>query len=176
MSQATPSPAADDFRSIAGRFATGVTVATTVFEGVTYGMTVNAFMTVSLEPLLVAIAVDRDATMHDQLIHSRVFAITVLSSSQEHLSRHFASEERHQGPGQFADVASESGPVTGSPVLEGGLAWMDCRVSAIHPGGDHTLFVGQVEALDGPFPGDPLVFYASGYHQPILDSGLDPGA
>lgn len=176
MSQATPSPAADDFRVIAGRFATGVTVATTVDEGVAHGMTVNAFMTVSLEPLLVAIAVDRNATMHDVLIHRRVFAITVLSSSQEHLSRHFASEERHQGPGQFTDVGHEPGPITGSPVLEGGLAWMDCRVTAVHPGGDHTLFVGQVEALDGPFPGDPLVFYASSYHQPTLDSGLDAGA
>ena len=151
------------FRQVAGRFATGVTVVTTVGEGAVRGMTVNAFASVSLDPLLVLVSVDRQASMHELIERHGVFAVTVLSAEQEALSRYFASPGRAEGAAQFADVACDAAPSSGSPVIRGGLAWLDCRVAAAHAAGDHTLFVGEVVVLGGPFEGEPLVFYGTDY-------------
>lgn len=151
------------FREVAGRFATGVTVVTTVGEGVVRGMTVNAFTSVSLEPLLVLVSVDRQASMHELIQRHGVFAVTVLSAAQETLSRYFASPGRAEGAAQFADVGCEAAPSSGSPVLRGGLAWFDCRLADVHAAGDHSLFVGEVVAMGGPFEGEPLVFFGKDY-------------
>lgn len=151
------------FRQAAARFATGVTVVTTVGEGVVRGMTVNAFTSVSLEPLLVLVSVDRQASMHELIQRHGVFAVTVLSAGQEVLSRYFASPGRAEGAAQFADVPCEAAPSSGSPVLQGGLAWFDCRLVDVHAAGDHSLFVGEVRAMGGPFEGEPLVFFGKDY-------------
>jgi len=151
------------FRQVAGRFATGVTVVTTVGEGAVRGMTVNAFASVSLDPLLVLVSVDRQANMHELIERHGVFAVTVLSADQEALSRWFASPGRAEGAAQFADVSCDAAPSSGSPVIRGGLAWLDCRVTAAHVAGDHTLFVGEVAAMGGPFDGEPLVFFGGDY-------------
>lgn len=168
------------FRAVAGRFATGVTVVTTVGDGSVRGMTANAFTSVSLDPLLVLVSVDRQASMHELIARNGVFALTMLSAEQHELSRYFASPGRAEGAAQFADVPCEAAPGTGSPVIRGGLGWMDCRVVDAHPAGDHTLFIGEVAALGGPFAGDPLVFFAGDYHALGADRGgapepLEPG-
>jgi flavin reductase (DIM6/NTAB) family NADH-FMN oxidoreductase RutF len=169
-----PGLGTERFRQVAGRFATGVTVVTTVGEGAVRGMTVNAFTSVSLDPLLVLVAVDRQASMHELIQRHGVFAVTVLSAGQEALSRYFASPGRAEGAAQFADVPCEAAPVTGSPVIQGGLGWLDCRVAAAHTAGDHSLFVGEVVAMGGPFPGDPLVFFGGGYHALGTGRGTAP--
>lgn len=155
----------ETLRSVAGRFATGVTVVTTAGEGTVHGMTANAFGSVSLDPLLVMVSVDRRAGMHELLPRTGVFAVSVLSAAQEDVSRWFASARRGTGPGQFSDVRCVAAPVTGSPVLRDCLAWFDCRVVAAHQAGDHTLFIGEVVAMNTLQEADPLVFFAGAYRR-----------
>lgn len=150
------------FRAIAGRFPTGVTVVTTAGDGTVHGMTVNAFTTVSLEPLLVVVSVDRDTRMHGLLERTGVYAVSVLSAEQESASRWFATPGRAAGAGQFEDVDCDPAPVSGAPVLRGAVAWFDCAVAGTHRAGDHTLFVGEVLAM-GESEGDPLVFHRGAY-------------
>ncbi len=154
------------FRRVLGLFATGVTVVTTIVDGVPHGMTANAFSSVSLDPPLVLVCVGRRAGLHEFLPRSKTFAITILDRAQEAASMWFASPERPGGPGQFDAIAWSPAPATGSPVLPGGLAYLDCRVSEMYEGGDHTIFLGEVLAL-GPLSEvpDPLLWFASRYRR-----------
>src|SRR5687768_3706866 len=97
-------------------FATGVTVVTTNVDGILHGMTANAFASVSLDPLLVLVCVDREAGMHGLLPAAQAFAVTILAAEQEELSAWFASSERPQGEGQFEGVAWDPAPASGSPI------------------------------------------------------------
>lgn len=160
-----PETPAGQFRRVVGRFATGVTVVTTRSEGVPHGMTVNAFASVSLDPLLILVCVDRAASLHPLLTATKTFAVTVLEAGQEEESIFFASPQRPAGPDQFTPVAWHDAPVTGSPVLSAGLAYLDCRVVDVLPGGDHSVFLGEVVGADTLRDGDPLVFYESRYRR-----------
>lgn len=153
------------FRSVVARYATGVTVVTTAGQGTVHGITVNAFTSVSLEPLLVLISVERRARMHALLERTGVFAVSILSAADEGLSRRFSVPGREEGEAEFAGLACAPGPVTGSPVLRAALAWFDCRITDAHVAGDHSLFIGEVAAM-GLLAEDagPLVFFRSGYH------------
>ena len=153
-----------ELRRLAGRFATGVTIVTTAGAGTVHGITVNAFATVSLEPLLVVVAVDRGTRMHGLLEETGVYAVSVLAAGQERISRWFATPGRAAGAGQFEDVPCDAAPVTGSPVVRGCAAWFDCRVAAAHRAGDHTLFVAEVAGMGGGAEADALVFHGGGYH------------
>jgi flavin reductase len=160
-------PAVDtaEYRRIAGQFATGVTVVTTGVEGTIHGMTANAFASVSLDPLLVLVCVDLQAGLHELLPQSATFAVNVLAHDQEHLSRWFASPRRPEGYGQFDGIAWRPAPVTGCPLLEGALVYVDCEVSDILPGGDHSIFLGSVRDVGALGGGAPLVWYAGSYHR-----------
>ena len=156
-----PRPAVDPdaFRSVLGRFASGVTIVTAIdAHGRDHGMTVSAFCSLSLEPPLVLACIDRTATMHDLLTEGTVLAINVLSAGQEALSRRFASGDP---PNRFDGVGYARGAL-GAAVLDDVLAWLECRVVARHPGGDHTIVVGHVEAV-GTRQERPLLYYRSGY-------------
>ena len=149
----------DTFRSVLGRFASGVTVVTTQdAEGRDHGMTVSAFCSLSLDPPLVLVCIDRSATMHASLAEGVPLVINVLSSGQEALSRRFASGDP---PNRFDGVGYVRG-ATGAAVLDDVLAWLECRVVARYPGGDHTIVVGQVEHA-GTHEQRPLLYYRSGY-------------
>lgn len=166
MGDATP----ERFRQAAGRFATGVTVVSTAGEGTLHALTVNAFCSVSLDPLLVLVCIDRTAWMHDLLARTGVFAATVLSAGQRPLAAHFASSERPTGAAQFDGVAWWPAPVTASPVLDGGVAWFDCRVRDVRAAGDHSIFVAEVADLGAGDGGDALVFLGGGYSAlPVAD-------
>ncbi|HEY1352304.1 MAG TPA: flavin reductase family protein [Ktedonobacteraceae bacterium] len=138
-------PDTDFFRKVMGHFATGVAIATTRGRGGVAGLTVNSFTSVSLNPLLVLICVD----LHSQALpffrESGVFAVNMLTREQEALSNGFAtsSEERYQ---HFCHAAYSTA-ATGSPILEGVLAFIDARISAEYPGGDHTILLGEVQAM-----------------------------
>jgi flavin reductase (DIM6/NTAB) family NADH-FMN oxidoreductase RutF len=153
--------AVERFRDAASRFATGVTVVSTVADGVPHAMTVNAFMSVSLDPLLVAVSLSNDAWTWRRIRRSGVFAVSVLGAGQEHLARWFAHPRRPAGAKAFADVDWRPGPVTGAPVLADGIGYFECEVHATHVAGDHTLVVGRVGSFDVLSERPPLVFARS---------------
>ncbi|MDQ4131592.1 MAG: flavin reductase family protein [Actinomycetota bacterium] len=162
-----PRPAAltpRGFRDVLGRFASGVTVLTTILDDVPHGMTVNAFASVSLRPLLVLACVDRSTIMCDLVTRSGVFAVSVLNDEQLGLSTHFADPFRPSGRAQFHSIAHHA-QVTGAPVIDGCIAFADCRIWAVHDGGDHIIVVGEPVALGLGEEADPLLFYRGAYRQ-----------
>lgn len=146
-----------DQRRIMGHFATGVTVVTTRYEDRPQGMTANAVASLSLDPPLILVSVDAKAQMNACLKASDCFAVNILTEEQEDISVRFA---RH-GPKDFSGIAYRT-EATGSPVFEHALAFVDCRVTEILPGGDHDIFIGEIVA-GGAGQGRPLVFYGGRY-------------
>lgn len=141
-----------------GCFATGVTVVTTVSpDGSPTGMTVNSFSSVSLDPPLVSVCIDRGAEMHATLSGASGFVINILGSEQESVSRHFAQSH----PDRFDGIAHHAGS-GGHPILEGVLAYIECHRHASMEAGDHTVFLGHVVG-GGCHGGRPLLFYQGGY-------------
>ena len=141
------------FRTAMGKFATGVTVLTTEIEGQSYGMTANAFMSVSLDPKLVVISIGHKAKFLDRVRSSSKFAVNILSEEQETYSRIFAGQS--EGDVEFEKLA-------GLPVLPNALAQVACEVSAEHVEGDHTLFIGKVIDIHLE-DGEPLLFFGGKY-------------
>jgi flavin reductase (DIM6/NTAB) family NADH-FMN oxidoreductase RutF len=149
-----------EFRRIMGHFASGVTVVTVCHAGFCHGITVSSFCSLSLEPPLVLICVDRRYTSHELIEKSKAFGINFLAADGEWLSRHFASRE----PDKFAKVAYHSGQ-DGVPLLNDALATIECRLVNQFPGGDHSIFVGEVVGVSAQQDGRPLLYFRSGYHQ-----------
>lgn len=150
---------ASELRRVMGHFVTGVAVvAARTREGRLCGLTANAVTSLSLDPPLVLVCVDLSADSHACIRKAGAFSLNVLASDQERLARRFSSWDLED---KFAGVAHHS-RVTGAPVLDDALAWADCRVWAVYPGGDHTIYVGQVEAGDAR-EGTPLLYYRGGY-------------
>jgi flavin reductase (DIM6/NTAB) family NADH-FMN oxidoreductase RutF len=146
------------FRRALGQFATGITVVTTRDPaGQPQGLTVNAFCSVSLEPPLVLICVDRRSEANAGLGHTALFSVSVLSEEQEEISRRFASG----GPLKFEGLALAMG-TSGLPLIPGALATLECRLVASYPTGDHTIYIGEVEHLSSE-PGRPLIYHGSAY-------------
>ena len=143
------------FRTTMGRFATGVTVISTLVDGQVHAMTANAFLSVSLEPPMVLISIGRRARMHTLLKTGDWFGVSVLAADQESLSNHFAGRSQVEAPIRW----QWAGDV---PLLAGAIAHVSAQVVAQHPAGDHSLFIGQVDHLDQQ-PGSPLVFHAGAY-------------
>ncbi|WP_321572648.1 flavin reductase family protein [Parafrankia colletiae] len=159
-------PDPDAFRKVVGRFATGVTVLTTVVDGRHLAMTANSFVSVSLEPLLVLVSVRQDARFHDPLLAAGVWGVSVLAADMSQASRDFARRGGAPDPGdrQLRGWAHSLGPRTGVALLDGALALLECGTVATHPAGDHTLVVGEVMGLARPRPdATPLVFYEGAY-------------
>jgi flavin reductase len=146
-------------RRIMGHFATGVTVVTTYVNGEIQGMTANAVTSLSLQPPLVLVAVDKTAAMHAALTTSRNFALNILRDSQENLSRRFAM----RGPKEVTDLTWITA-ASGSPVLTDTLAWVDCRLVEMLPGGDHDIFIGEILAGDSR-EGLPLLYFGGKYRR-----------
>jgi flavin reductase (DIM6/NTAB) family NADH-FMN oxidoreductase RutF len=145
-------------RQALGRFATGVAViATRTPEGKLEGLTANSFAAVSLDPPLVLWSLRRNAASLPHFARSGLFAVNVLSAEQRELSRHFATPSADK----FAGVPHAQGQ-GGCPLVEGCLAWLECRVDSTVDGGDHLIFIGRV--LRASFAeGEPLIFSAGQY-------------
>lgn len=129
-----------------GTFATGVTVMT-VGGDTPHGMTANSFTSVSLDPPLVLVCVDRTAVMHSVLAGAGHFAISVLAAVQSGAAEYFADRNRPLGAAQFDAVDWQPGRVTGAPLIAGALAHFECEVSGTFDGGDHTVFVARILSL-----------------------------
>jgi len=143
------------FRRTLGRFATGVTVVTVARPEGPHGMTANAFLSVSLDPPLVLVSVDRRARMHAYLEEAQRYGVSVLARDQEVAARHFAGKPRAGFEPQFRWVE-------GVPLLEGAVAQIVCDVWERIPAGDHTLVLGRVRWLDY-WEREPLVFFGGDF-------------
>jgi flavin reductase (DIM6/NTAB) family NADH-FMN oxidoreductase RutF len=151
-----------EFRDTMGAFVTGVTVVTTAFANEVYGMTVSAFSSLSLEPLLALVCLANGSRGRQLIERSTVFSVNVLAADQAHLSRFFASRERPSGPDAFAGAPFTWG-VTGCPVLRGAAAHVDCTVVEITEAGDHSIVIGQVVGLGSRPDAAPLLFHRGHY-------------
>ncbi len=149
---------AEEFRHVLSHFASGVTVVTTWDEDQRpTGLTVSAFASVSLDPPLVLVCVEQRAHCYPALRAHGRFAVNVLAAEHEAVSRRFALSE----PEKFQAHAYRAGPL-GLPLLPGALAHLECRTVHAYPGGDHTIFVGEVESASAR-PGEPLLYFRGGY-------------
>ena len=146
-------------RQIMGLFATGVTVVSTRAGDVEWGMTANAVTSLSLNPPLVLVAIDRGAQSHAYFKDGGCFAVNILTAQQEEVSTRFAMP----GPKDFSGLETRTAE-TGAPILVDALGWVDCRLHEILPGGDHDIFVGEVVA-GAAAEGAPLLFYQGKYAQ-----------
>jgi flavin reductase (DIM6/NTAB) family NADH-FMN oxidoreductase RutF len=151
-----------DFRNAVGTFATGVTVVTTRGEEHAYGMTANAFSSVSLDPPLVLVCVMSGAEGADHIRQNRCFAVNVLAAEQEPISRYFSSKDRPKGRDAFRDVPHRF-EATGAPIIEGVAGYLDCVLHVTLQAGDHDIFIGEVRALGVQEEPTPLLFYGGGY-------------
>ncbi len=156
------------FRKVLSQFATGVTIVTTRHRDEIHGLTANSFCSVSLAPPLVLVCIDKEAHSHDLIRHSGNFAVNILTAAQESLARRFASNNLSAAE-RFAGIKYHI-EMTGAPILEESLGWLDCRLFAAYAGGDHTIFVGEVLALGERPASAPLLFYQSKYGMPASAS------
>jgi flavin reductase (DIM6/NTAB) family NADH-FMN oxidoreductase RutF len=155
----------DAQRRIMACFATGVTVLTARAAGQDCAMTANAVTSLSLEPPLVLVAVDKRAQMHGCVGSGGAFALSILAEGQEELSTRFA----RSGPKELGDLRVKRS-ATGAAILADALAWVDCRLHDTLEGGDHTIFVGEIVAGDLR-DGRPLLFYRGRYGRLADPSG-----
>jgi flavin reductase (DIM6/NTAB) family NADH-FMN oxidoreductase RutF len=153
-----------EFRTALGRFGSGITIMSTLQDGIAHAMTANAFSSVSLEPPLVLVCVDRGVRMHDAVLDCGFWAVSVLAGRQQGIAERFAKSGRDLYS-QFDGIGTQPGPKTGCPLIEGALSWLECRTWATYPGGDHTIVVGEVLSLGVGDPDDPaaLMYYAGHY-------------
>lgn len=145
------------FRNTVGNFATGVTVVTVETNGETHGMTANSFTSVSLDPPLVLICVDHRANSLQYIKQTGYFGVNILGKEHENISRLFANQKLEEEP-----VVSFRKSKAGTPLLEGALATMDCKVWQTVEAGDHTIFIGEVLEIDSR-EGEPLLFFRGKY-------------
>ena len=143
-------------RRIMGSFATGVTVVTTNSNPPT-GLTANAVTSLSLDPPLVLVAVDKKGGSHHAIKDAGCFAMNILTSSQQNVSNKFATH----GPKDFSDLNIKTAK-TGAPIIADSLGWVDCKLTEILPGGDHDIFIGEIVAGELN-SGDPLLYFACKY-------------
>ena len=150
------------FRDVMSRFPTGVTVvAAMTADGTPRGLTVNAFTSVSLDPPLVLVCIDKKASSHDALIEVGRFAVTILAADQADVAERFAADP---ALGRFETVGwtqSEGG----NPVLDDSSAWLDCDLERVVNAGDHSILLGGVLAA-GSTDREPLVFHAGSFGSP----------
>jgi flavin reductase (DIM6/NTAB) family NADH-FMN oxidoreductase RutF len=151
-------------RKVMGHFATGVTVITTSVDGTLQGMTATAVASLSLDPPLVIVCVDKRAGMWHQLSASKFYAMNFLVESQEAISTRFAMK----GPKEFGDLDCFTAE-TGAPIFKAALGYLDCRVVDIAAGGDHDIFVGQIVAGGLLNPDAKPLLHFSGKYRKLAD-------
>lgn len=158
MSAAPPSFDSARYRQVLGHFPTGVTVVTAAGTPHPVGMSVGSFSSVSLEPPLVGFFAGKDSATWPSIEAAGSFCVNILSDEQEELSRRFATKEEDKFSGiGWAPAGS------GSPLLDGVLAWIDCDIDSVLDAGDHVCVLGRVLDLGTGVEGGPLVFYRGGY-------------
>lgn len=159
------SVAAEEFKQVLRRWASGITVVTSRAGDRMHGMTVSAFSSVSLDPPLVLVCANQASTTHSVIETGGVFTVNILAADQEDVSMKFASSKYEDT--RFEHVEWEEG-TTGAPLITGALANIECKVVSAHREGSHTIYIGQVEALRVRETA-PLLYYRGAYHALVLD-------
>ena len=151
----------DTYRSLIGRFATGVTVVTTNVRGRLHGMTANAVCSLSLDPLQLLVCVDRESNCYRQMLQAEVFGLSILAADQEEISNLFA---RTTAPaeGSLQGVDYRIGRLD-EPLIENALAHLECRLAERLDGGDHIIVIGDVVAGKQVRDAEPLLFFGGRY-------------
>lgn len=148
------------FRRVMGHLATGVTVVTTKLDSTYHGLTVNSFTSVSLDPLLILVNIAKHAVSHDMVVQSGIYAVNFLSADQEQVSVVFADSNIKD---RFAFVTTSEG-LTGAPIIEGSMAYIEAHVRNVFDAGDHSIFLGEVVAMNLVHPEKaPLLYYRGNY-------------
>lgn len=155
----------DSFRRALRRFASGVTVVTVDHDGELHGMTASSFASVSLEPPLILVCLDKASRTRALILEKGSFAVNVLADDQEGLSRSFS----RPGTKPFDRLGHRAG-TTGDPLLDGAIAWIECRLSQMVEAGDHDIFVGEVLSCEAG-EGTPLLYYDQAYRSLSDPSG-----
>lgn len=144
------------FRDAMGKFATGITIVTTDYNDEVLGMTVNAFMSISLDPKLIAISIDESASMYDKLQETKKFGVSILKEDQKDVSMVFAKQIENDGEIEYLrqdDI----------PVIKDSLVTLSCHVENMVKAGDHLVFIAKVSDI-AINEGDPLIYATSEYH------------
>lgn len=157
----------NDFKAALGAWAAGVTVITTRHEDMVYGITASSFSSLSMEPMLVLACIANSNRLANMVKESKRFAVSILAEGQEHISAHFALSGREPVP-QFEDIGTIEWH-TGSPIIDGSLAHLDCELHDSFPGGDHTVVVGRVLGAAANLERKPLLYYRRAYRTLVLD-------
>lgn len=152
--------AARKFRDVLGRYASGVTVVTTISNGEPIGMTCQSFMSVSLTPPLVMFSPAKTSRAWPRIQASGRFAVNFLGEGQQDLSNTMAS----RGSDKFAGIEWKPAPVTGSPLFDGSVGYVDCTIDRVYEAGDHFLVLGLVEELQLSDESAPLLYFRGNYH------------
>ncbi len=153
----------DELRELMRRVPAGVAVVTVAVEDAELGLTVSSLVSLSLDPPLVGISISGFAALHELLREAEAFGVSILAAGQEHLAQHFA---RGVPPiALWTGIERRTG-ASGVPLLEGALGWLECRLAAEHETGDHTLFVGEVTAVERG-PGDPPLVHIGQAYRPL---------
>ena len=168
MSSSTTAPMSLEqgrwLRTMMARFATGVSVVAARQGPLLAGMTANAIASVSIDPPLLVASISRGSETHAAIIGSHSFAVSVLAADQQEVAECFAQSTTAVKLKRFCDAPWHEAE-TGSPILDGAIAFFDCRISATHPGGDHTIFIGEIVAAGYDEAAEPLLWYGSRYRQ-----------
>jgi flavin reductase len=153
----------DAYRQVMGRFATGVSVVTTRIGEIDHAMTANAIMSVSLEPVLMVISVEREARFHDAVIEAGAFGVSLLPESGRATAAWLSTRGRPLH-GQLDRVKFHRGEQTGMALLDDALGTLECRTYDTVPAGDHTLVIGDVRSISiTDRPGDALIYYRGAF-------------
>ncbi|WP_185996515.1 3-hydroxy-9,10-secoandrosta-1,3,5(10)-triene-9,17-dione monooxygenase reductase subunit [Nocardioides campestrisoli] len=147
------------FRDVLGRFASGITVVTATHDGVPVGLTCQSFTSVSLDPPLVLFCPSRASRAWPLIERAGRFCVNVLAADQADVSHAMAS----RGIDKFAQVGWRPSAESGSPVLDGVLAHLECTLEAVHDGGDHHVVLGRVQHLQVDREGDALLYFKGDY-------------
>jgi flavin reductase (DIM6/NTAB) family NADH-FMN oxidoreductase RutF len=153
-----------EFRKAMGCFATGVTIVTVDLDGEVHGMTANAFASVSLDPMLVLVCVDHATRTHAHLNTKKRFGINVLCEDQRAISEYYARPERTHEHAELEAGARFERTKHGTPMLQGSLAYLECRLHSAEEAGDHTIFIAEVEDVVVR-EGEPLLFFRGMYRE-----------
>ena len=165
---------AEALRHVMGHFSSGVTIVTALRRGIKHAMTATAVCSVSLVPPLILVCVSRSSRFHAAIAEAEFWCVSLLSADQEWLARHFANKGRDL-LSQFDHVAYTPSPLSGTPLIDGALAWMELVTYGQHDGGDHTIVVGELVNAGGPAAFDPhgtqapLTYYQGTYSPNVSD-------
>ena len=155
-------------RAMMGRFATGVSVIAARHGPLLAGMTANAIASISLDPPLLMASINRRSETHVAIVGSHSFAVSVLGADQQPIAECFALPTTAAKLQRFCDAAWHEAE-TGSPILDGAIAYFDCRLSESHQAGTHTIFIGEIVAAGYEESGEPLLWFGSRYRRIVAE-------